>query len=134
MVKLLKITVMKKIFFLFMTLAIALTKGYASVNMMLPGQIIPLQVNWGDETGLGHGDQKSPVLIPTVFLDSHTLYFEEAFGDVVPVELTDASGNVVYSDYLPAGTQTLSLPATLSGAYTLFIYIGNYVFAGQINL
>ena len=26
------------------------------------------------------------------------------------------------------------IAATLSGTYTLFIYIGNYVFAGQINL
>jgi len=52
----------------------------------------------------------------------------------VPVELTDALGNVVYSDFLPAGTQTLMFPTTLSGIYTLYFYMDNYIFAGQINL
>ena len=125
---------MKKNLFLLMTLVVVVTTSYASVHMMLPGQRIHLQVNWGEETGLGHGDQKSPDYIPTVYLESHMLYFAEVFGDSVSIELADASGNVVYSDYLPAGTQTLSLPTTLSGTYTLFIYMGNYVFAGQITL
>lgn len=77
---------------------------------------------------------KLPASPPCVWLDSYSLIFEDIFEDAVPVELTDATGNVVYSDYLPAGTQTLSLPATLSGTYTLYIYMGNYIFAGQIIL
>ena len=77
---------------------------------------------------------KSPMQPPLVFLDGFSLYFGESYSEAVPVELRDASGNVVYSDYLPAGTQTLSLPTTLSGTYTLFIYMGNYIFAGLITL
>ncbi len=95
---------------------------------------IPLVVFYDNTHGLGNIMPKSPVQPPLVFLDGQSLYFGESYSEAVPVELTDATGNVVYSDYLPAGTQTLSLPATLSGTYTLFIYIGNYVFAGLINL
>ena len=77
---------------------------------------------------------KSPVLPPYVGLGDSALYFGDCYPEAVPVELTDATGNVVYSDCLPAGTQTLSLPTTLSGTYTLFIYMGNYIFAGLITL
>ena len=94
---------------------------------------IPLTVVIDDHE-LSGGGPKCPVLPPAVYLDGHSLYFGESYADAVPVELRDASGNVVYSDYLPAGVQTLSLPTTLSGTYTLYIYMDNYIFAGQINL
>jgi len=87
-----------------------------------------------DPTTSQNEPPKAPVRTPVVYISNGVLSFNEVYADAVPVELRDASGNVVYSDYLPAGVQTLSLPTTLSGTYTLFIYIGNYVFAGSINL
>ena len=70
------------------------------------GIIIPLSVSWDDET----------------------------FSEVVAIELKDASGTVVYSTNLPIGTQTLVLPATLSGTYTIYIYVGGLCYYGQIIL
>jgi len=96
--------------------------------------LVVLTLVGNEDEDLKPGFPKSPEQPPAVYLDGHSLYFGESYADAVPVELRDASGNVVYSDYLPAGVQTLSLPTTLSGTYTLYIYMDNYIFAGQINL
>ena len=97
-------------------------------------RLVVLTLVGNEDEDLKPGFPKSPIQPPSVYLDGHSLYFGDPNSAAVPVELTDATGNVVYSDYLPAGTQTLSLPTTLSGTYTLYIYMGNYIFAGQINL
>ena len=124
---------MKRLLFVLLFGVIAaLSKSMANVSSV--GVLIPLTVTWNDPSGGNNDFPKAPIQPPSVYLDGHSLYFGNPHSEAVPVELADATGNVVYSDYLPAGTQTLSLPATLSGTYTLFIYIGNYVFAGQINL
>ena len=98
-----------------------------------PGEPIPLSI-LNDDHGLETGNPKSPDETPVVSLDDHTLYFADAFSEVVAIELKDASDTVVYSTNLPVSTQTLVLPATLSGTYTLFLYVGGLCFYGQITL
>lgn len=124
---------MKKKFLLLIGLMMQINPCSQAEEKEIYGVRIILSVQIDDHE-LGNPVGKSPVQPPAVYLDGHSLYFGESYADAVPVELRDASGNVVYSDYLPAGVQTLSLPTTLSGTYTLLIYMGNYVFAGQINL
>lgn len=99
-----------------------------------PGDPIPLELIGNDDEIFGPGYPKSPEDTPTVSLDDHTLYFADAFSEVVAIELKDASGTVVYSTNLPIGTQTLVLPATLSGTYTIYIYVGGLCYYGQITL
>ena len=99
-----------------------------------PGDPIPLELIGNDDEVLGPGFPKSPDETPVVSLDEHTLYFADAFSEVVAIELKDASGAVVYSTNLPIGTQTLVLPATLSGTYTIYIYVGGLCYYGQITL
>ena len=119
---------------LFFVFTVAVTMSFARTTGMPPGEPIPLQVNWGDETGIGNGTQKSPDNIPTVSLDNYTLYFADTFSEVVAIELKDASGTVVYSTNLPIGSQTLVLPATLSGTYNIYIYVGGLCYYGQIPI
>ena len=82
----------------------------------------------------GHGGHpKSPVDIPTVSLDGHTLYFFTPC-DGCTLNLVDENDVVVYTLVIPAGTTSLVLPATLSGNFELQIIRGNYCFWGEITL
>ena len=121
---------MKRILFCLM-LGVAATLSYAQSH---GGIIIPLSVSWDDETGGNNNPPKSPTCELTVSLDDHTLYFADTFSEVVAIELKDASGTVVYSTNLPIGTQTLVLPVTLSGTYTIYIYVGGLCYYGLITL
>ena len=77
---------------------------------------------------------KSPVCPPVVDLTGYTLTFGHAHGYDVPVELLNEEGEVVHTDCLAAGQTTLSLPLSLTGAYTLRLTVGNYYFIGEIEL
>ena len=116
--------------------SLLLTAGSLTLAAQSPGpQVIPLTVGYVDPSqGMDNPSQKSPASELTVSLDDYTLYFADAFSEVVAIELKDASGAVVYSTNLPVGTQTLVLPATLSGTYTIYIYVGGLCYYGQIIL
>ena len=117
--------------FLFASVTYAGTKGTGGDP---PGEPIPLSII-NDDHGLESGFPKSPEDTPTVSLDDHTLYFAEAFCEVVAIELKDANGTVVYSTNLPVGSSSVILPSTLSGNYTIYIiYISGYIYYGQISL
>lgn len=77
---------------------------------------------------------RSPIQVPDVYLDDHTLYFAQEFEEDLVVTLEDENEVGVYSTYLYAGQTQLSLPASLSGDYTLYIYKGNFAFVGEITL
>ena len=69
-----------------------------------------------------------------IYLSSGTLLFPQPFNEAVSIELYDADGIVVFSTCVPAGSTTLSLPTSLSGDYTLLLYIGNSCYCGIIHL
>ena len=77
---------------------------------------------------------KAPGLPLSIWTYSGSLLFPQPFSIDVPVELRDANGNVVYSDVLLAGSTTLSLPSSLSGDYTLLLYLGDFCYGGDIHL
>ena len=124
----------KSILLLLCLLGLMQNVSAAGVRSGDPGDPIVLNlIGIEDDMGLG-GIPKSPDNTPTVSLNDHTLYFADAFSEVVAIELKDASGAVVYSTNLPVGTQTLVLPATLSGTYTIYIYVGGLCYYGQVTL
>ena len=124
----------KSILLLLCLLGLMQNVSAAGVRSGDPGDPIVLNlIGIEDDMGLG-GIPKSPDNTPTVSLNDHTLYFADAFSEVVAIELKDASGAVVYSTNLPVGTQTLVLPATLSGTYTIYIYVGGLCYYGLITL
>lgn len=97
-------------------------------------ELIPLQVCCLDDERIGHGYPKSPNETPTVYLDDHTLSFSYAFSDIVPIELLDEDGIVVYTDWLAPGQTTLIFPSTLSGEYTIRLTVGSLYYIGVIEL
>ena len=94
---------------------------------------IDLAVGYVDPT-IPHGhNPKSPILIPHVAIDGHTLYFFTPC-DGCELQLLDEEGNVVYNVIIPGGSATLALPSYLSGNYEIQIIRGNYLFWGYINI
>lgn len=121
----------KKRFLIISCLAAVLS--LTSVNVYADPEGIDLQVgyddpNWGDD-----GLQKTPILIPEVSLDDHTLIFDTPC-DGCTLHLVDANDNVMYSTVIPTGTNSLVLPSSLFGEYEIQIIQGNLCFYGFIIL
>ena len=89
---------------------------------------------------IGKGDTanplpKSPICPPQATLDLNVLTITTAHPDYTLVLLHE-DGDVVYSTIVPAGTSTVTLPATLTGDYELRLYPDGtaYFFYGYIEL
>ena len=82
----------------------------------------------GDE-----GFHKSPITIPDISLENHTLYFYTPC-DGCTLRLLDENENVVFSTVITTGATSLVLPSTLSGEYEIQIIQGNICFYGYIDL
>ena len=79
------------------------------------------------------GQPKSPITIPEINLEDHTLFFITPC-DGCTLRLLDENDNVVYSTIIPTNTASLVLPSTLSGEYEIQIIQGNICFYGYIDL
>jgi hypothetical protein len=96
---------------------------------------IPLRVYAYDPTsGNDIPRPKAPTQPLVVWSGNGSLFFQQPFNEAVSIELCDADGIVVFSTCVPAGSTTLSLPTSLSGDYTLLLYIGNCCYCGIIHL
>ena len=95
---------------------------------------VTLTVSYHDPTDGNNSRPRSPIEMPRVFLDDHTLYINGVDGDYI-LQLETADG-VAYT--LPilgsTGSDTVVLPSSLSGSYELCIYTGYYCFSGDIDL
>ena len=112
-------------------LAAMLTLGNLSVYA--DPELIVLEVGIEDPE---HGDssqQKTPITVPDISLEDHTLYFYTPC-DGCTLRLLDENDNVVYSTVIATGTTSLVLPSTLSGEYEIQIIQGNICFYGYIDL
>ena len=103
-------------------------------NPFINGIKVNLRVEKIKVGGVTGTHPRSPIQAPDVYLDDHTLYFAQEFEDNLVVSLEDENEVEVYSTYLYAGQTQLSLPSSLSGDYTLYIYKGNFAFIGEISL
>ena len=109
-----------------------MTNSFACINQFYESQIeMKIKITKpGDEQGDPH---KSPVVIPSVSLDDHTLYFDTPC-DGCTLNIVDENDVVVYTLVIPTDTTSLVLPSILSGDYTIQIIRGNYLFYGTIDL
>ena len=119
---------MKKIF---VALVCMMTLGVVAVNAQSPNPI-ELEVRFTNNTPLDPGGKKTPIQIPSVWLDDHTLTFDACHDGYT---LNIVSGDVVvYTVYVPANTTEVVLPAYLSGTFELQLIQGNLCFYGEIDL
>ncbi len=121
---------MRRIIFVLVLMVMAL---YSGAKTQIVNEEISLQVRFDDPTNGHEPFSKSPITVPTISLDDHTLYLDTPC-DGCTLNIVDGSGVVVYTTVIPTGTTSLVLPATLSGEYELQIISGNYLFHGTIDL
>ncbi len=114
-------------------LALVLASSFSGVMAQEVGDEIDLEVDIFDPTGSYEPPQKGPILVPSVSLDGHTLYFATSC-DGCTLRLLDENNIVVHSTVIPSGTTSLVLPSYLSGEYEIQIIQGNYYFWGYIIL
>ena len=76
---------------------------------------------------------RSPVLVPEFYLDGYTLT-AGSYTVGSTVELLDENDNVVFTTYIYVEGDTITLPSTLSGTYTIEVTRGSLTFVGEIEL
>ena len=120
----------------FLTIVAILCMAFsAPTSALADGELeqVDLEVSIWDPTTQKGGIGRSPVQIPTVFLDGFTLYFDTPCSGYT-LQLVDEDGEIVYAVVLPYGTTEWELPDGLLGEYKLQIIRGRYCFWGWIEL
>ncbi|MBQ9285138.1 MAG: hypothetical protein IJ209_02480 [Bacteroidaceae bacterium] len=94
------------------------------------GLIIPLiDVPTTPDNG---GLQRSPILVPVLYLDGYTLMADDyTLGSTI--QILDEDGTVVFSTFVYIEGD-IELPETLSGTYTIQVLRGSQTFEGTISL
>lgn len=93
-----------------------------------------LQVGIVEPSDAHGGHTRTPVVVPEITQDGHTLYFNNVGYDLELV-LLDEDGDEVYFVLVPANTASVVLPSSLSGDYELQLYPGGtYYFYSDITL
>ena len=96
--------------------------------------IVPLSVCIeDDDQPLGNGNPRSPIEVPLVYIDDHTLTFAVGHPDYTLI-IKDEDGYVVYTTTVFSTDIEVILPSTLSGDYEVNLVMGNWLFTGWINL
>ena len=100
------------------------------------GTIIPLTVQKIGNKNLGNGPQGVPIFVPSASLDGHTFYINSSHPDYLLqlVSIVDDEEVVVYETLMPAGINSVVLPASYTGEYVIKLVWGNWCFWGYINL
>ena len=118
---------MKKYFLLLISAVMMGTSVYA-------WEKIPLTVSGDiDDMPIGHGNPKSPMQPPTVYIEDYTLSFAVGHPEYV-LQITDEDGDVVYTTTVFSTDTQVVLPSYLSGNYEIQLTMGNWLFTGYITL
>lgn len=118
----------KNKFLLFLAMAF-LPFAYVCVNAF--ADEVPLQVRIDDPNEDKPPYPKTPIIVPEVGIEDYTLTFDASCLGC-ELRLLDENGVLVYSTTITSNT--LVLPAYLSGEYELQIISGIYCFYGFIEL
>ena len=96
-------------------------------------KVIPFLSHYVDDQPAGNGPARTPIEVPLVYIEDNTLTFEVNHPDYV-LTIKDEDGDVVYTTTVFTTDTEVILPSTLSGDYEIQLVMGNWLFAGWINL
>lgn len=94
-------------------------------------ELIPLQVRIYDPTIENTPFPKTPIQVPEVYIEDHTLMFEESCNGCT-LRIVNYEDEVEYTTKI--SSDTLVLPSTLDGEYEIQIIQDNWCFYGNIEL
>ena len=125
---------MKK-FILAVVLMAASNVSFSQVPPEPAGDPLPIIPGPGDDHGT-IGDEprpKSPILVPSVYQDGHTLYLYSGCTGAT-LRLLDADEEEVFSTEITDEMDEICIPNTLVGTYRLEIIRGAFTFYCYIEL
>ena len=86
-----------------------------------------------DDTPGDPGASKTPILVPTAWLNGHVVDFHGTHADYV-LRIVDSTNAVVYSTPVPSSQTQVWLPTYLVGIYRIELLWNGYIFYGYITL
>lgn len=119
---------MKKLFLFLVVFSIHLIKSTALATELISW--IPYII---DEKAISHGTPKSPVHVPVVTIEDHTLAFICGHPEYI-LTIKDEEGDVVYATVVSTSVTQVALPSMLNGVYQIELTQGNWVFVGEITV
>ena len=126
--------IMKKIILIVL---LFLASSYSDVMAQVAGEDIGeeivLQVGIIDPTEQNSPIKRSPIRVPSVGIDGYTLYFNTPC-DGCRLQLFNEDGEMQYTITIPEKSESIELPAYLTGEYEIQIIRGRYCFYGNITL
>ena len=96
-------------------------------------EVVPFTVHYEDDQPGGNGYPRSPIEVPLVYIEDHTLTFAVGHPDYTLI-IKDEDGDVVYTTTVFSTDTEVILPSTLSGDYEVNLVMGNWLFTGWISL
>ena len=124
---------MKKLLFsLILVLASSFSGVIAQITNECFGEEIALQASIIDPTKGKGPIKRSPVRVPSIGIDDHTLHFITSC-DGCTLRLFNEDGDMVIDMIIPDNSSTINLPNYLTGEYEIQIIRGNYRFYGYID-
>ncbi len=97
-------------------------------------QLVPFTVMYDENNQpIGHGNPKTPIQPPIVYIEDYTLSFVADHPAYVLV-LKDENGDTVYTTVVHVAQTEVELPSTLSGNYEIRLVLGLWRFTGYIEL
>lgn len=100
------------------------------------GIYIDLRIQYTDPVNTGGNLNKSPIAIPPVYIEDHTLHIGSYPFEEISLIATDEDGEeaIVYSTAILSETETIEIPHDITGEYEICLTYGNYCFYGDIVL
>ena len=122
---------------LILSIVVLLASSYsdtiAQITDVAFGEKVILYTNFDDPTKPEGPIRRSPIRVPSISIDDHTLYFNSSC-DGCTLRLYNEEGDLVVNLIIPDNSSTISLPSFLTGEYEIQIIRGNYCFYGYIKL
>jgi hypothetical protein len=127
-------TIMKK---LLLSIVLLLATSFSDAIAQITGENIyeeiVLHVIYDDPTLHEKPVKRTPVRIPSISINAHTLYFNSSC-DGYTLRLYDEKGDLVVNLIIPENSSTINLPSFLVGECEIQIIKGKYCFYGYVNL
>ena len=115
-------------FFLFCTATMSIV-----ANNEVKGHVVDLTCSYEDPTN--KPVTRAPQAMPVVSIEGNTLFFNNSFFQDIVVQIKDNQGDIVFSDNVPYGINSIEIPTTVSdGEYHLYLKTSTQIYEGILLL
>ena len=115
-------------FFLFCTATMSIV-----ANNEVKGHVVDLTCSYEDPTN--KPVTRAPQAMPVESIEGNTLFFNNSFFQDIVVQIKDNQGDIVFSDNVPYGINSIEIPTTVSdGEYHLYLKTSTQIYEGILLL